>query len=144
MYRILFAVVTAVVFSLPVVAEANVANQSLKANVVLNSASGASVASPVCCPKRCISYKHHRPCKKVCCTCAPPIQTVLLVKDPCVCGCFVEVPICLPVCCEGEPKVCCKNGLLGRSIVEYEWCCGYRVKIVFDRRGDLVVHTFGS
>jgi hypothetical protein len=69
---------------------------------------------------------------------------MLLVKDPCVYGCYVQVPVCLPVCCTGEPDVDCKRGLLGRDIVEYEWCCGYRVKIVFDRRGDVTVHTFGS
>jgi hypothetical protein len=103
-----------------------------------------TVAGAICCPERCITYKAHRPCRKTCCDCAAPVQTVLLVKDPCVCGCLVNVPVCLPACCTGAPEVCCHRGLLGRAVVEYEWCCGYRVKIVFDRCGDLIVHSYGA
>jgi hypothetical protein len=135
----------AVVLALPAISEAR-GRLETKANVVMVSAQGAPVPLPAnCCPTRCVSYKHHRAGKKVCCDCCtPPLPTVLAVQDPCVCGCFVEVPICLPGCCTGQPKVCTHGGIFGRDVVEYEWCCGYRVKIVFDRRGDVTVHTFGS
>ena len=39
---------------------------------------GAAVE--LCCPKPCIQYRHHRRRLKACCTCDPPIETVLLVK----------------------------------------------------------------
>jgi hypothetical protein len=29
-------------------------------------------------------------------------------------------------------------------VVEYDWCCGYKVKVVFDRRGDVTVHYYGT
>jgi hypothetical protein len=68
---------------------------------------------------------------------------VLQVVDPCCC-CYVEVPVCLPACCEAVPTVCSRHGLFGRRIVDYSWCCGYRIKIVFRRCGDLTVHCYGS
>ena len=83
-----------------------------------------------CCEKRCVSYRYHHRWKKVCCDCGPPQNIVLAVKDPCT-GCAVEVPVCLPSCCKGDPKVCSRPGLFGRSVVTYSWCCGYDVKIVF-------------
>jgi hypothetical protein len=97
-----------------------------------------SPALALCCPQPCITYKHHGRSK----CCLPRIETVLAVKDPCACGCFIEVPLCIPGCCTTAPEMCCKTGLFGRQIVEYKWCCGYRVKIIFDRHGDLIVHTF--
>lgn len=136
--------IAVVVLMTPALAEAKLNASALKAQVVKLDAQGNCVAAPACCPLPCISYKHHRPCKKICCTCAPPVQTVLLVKDPCVCGCYIQVPVCLPACCTGTPEVCCHKGFLGRDVVEYNWCCGYRIKMVFDRRGDLTVHSFGS
>jgi hypothetical protein len=102
-----------------------------------------SSGSPSCCPERCIKYRHHCTLRKTCCSCDPPVQTILAVQDPCCCKCMIEIPICLPGCCEGSPKVCDRQGLLGRGIVTYEWCCGYKVKIVFDRCGDIVVHSYG-
>ena len=95
------------------------------------------------CYQPCIRYKHHRGCK-VCCGCEAPVKTVLVVKDPCCCGCSVEVPVCLPSCCTGEPCVTCRPGMFGRSIVEYSWDCGYLVRVVFTRHGDLIVHSYGS
>ena len=143
MSRLLIAVAVSLLLTAPSLVEAKSATAKAKVTMT-RTAGGEMLPAPVCCPDRCVIYKHHRPCKKACCTCAPPVQTVLLVEDPCVCGCLIEVPICLPACCVGEPKVCNRNGFLGRDVVEYEWCCGYRVKMVFTKRGDLVVHTFGS
>jgi len=98
-------------------------------------------AAPVCCPKPCITYRHRGP--KLCCGCCePPVPTILKVKDPCTC-CEVEVSVCLPACCKGEPKVCCGSGFLGRNVVEYDWCCGYNVRIAFKHNGDLLVTTWG-
>jgi hypothetical protein len=94
----------------------------------------------VCCPKPCITYRHRGP--KLCCGCEPGVPTVLLVKDPCTC-CEVEVPVCLPACCQGEPTVCSGVGFLGRDIVDYEWCCGFSVRVVFKHSGDLLVTTWG-
>lgn len=94
-----------------------------------------------CCPKPCITYRHHGP--KLCCGCClPPVETVLKVKNPCT-SCETDVPVCLPACCKGEPKVCCGSGIFGRDVVVYEWCCGFRVKVAFKRTGDLLVSTWG-
>jgi len=101
-----------------------------------------SAAVESCCPPRCISYRYHHG-KKACCGCEPPVQTVLSVKEPCCC-CPVEVPVCLPACCMGCPKVHSRCGHLGRSVVTYKWCCGYKVRIVFRRCGDVVVHYYGK
>ncbi len=95
---------------------------------------------PVCCPKPCIHYRHRGP--KLCCGCEPSQPIVLHVKDPCT-GCETDVPVCLPACCEGEPKVCCGTGFLGRDVVEYQWCCGYSVRVAFKHCGDLLVTTWG-
>jgi hypothetical protein len=96
---------------------------------------------PVCCPKPCITYRHRGP--KLCCGCClPPVETVLKVKNPCTC-CETDIPVCLPGCCTGEPTICCGSGFLGRDVVEYEWCCGFRVRIAFKRCGDLLVTTWG-
>jgi hypothetical protein len=91
--------------------------------------------------KPCITYRD-RGCRDICCGCEPPMQTVLLVKDPVTC-CCVEVPICLPPCCTDAPKVCGREGLFGRGIVDYDWCCGFSVKVTFRARGDIVVTYTG-
>lgn len=104
-------------------------------------------ASPVqkggaCCPQYSIKYRHHCTLRKTCCSSCETYKTVLQVCDPC-CGCTVDIPLCLPCCCEGSPKVCDRSGHFGRYSVTYEWCCGYRVKVVFDRCGDVTVHSYG-
>jgi hypothetical protein len=99
-------------------------------------------AQPGCCaPEPCITYRHCG--RKLCCgSCEPPKSIVLKVKDPCTC-CEVEVPVCLPACCEGEPTVCTGKGFLCRDVVEYEWCCGFYVRVAFKKCGDLIVTTKG-
>lgn len=115
--------------------------EPLPAPPAAKAAGDCCTPPPVCCPKPCISYRHCGP--KLCCgPCEPPVQTVLKVKDPCTC-CEIEVPLCIPACCKGEPTLCCGRGFLGRSTVEYEWCCGYRVRVAFKRCGDLIVSTWG-
>src|SRR4051812_21371590 len=133
---ILFAVAMATV------AEAKGRAASDQALLASTSASqqGDCCAQPVCCPKPCITYRHRGP--KLCCGCEPSIETVLKVKDPCT-GCEVDVCVCLPACCQGEPKICAGTGFLGRDVVEYEWCCGFDVRVAFKRNGDLIVTTWG-
>ena len=98
------------------------------------------VCPPPCCPKPCITFHHIGP--KLCRGCEPPIQTVLTVKNPCT-GCEVEVPICMPACCKGEPTVCSTTGIFCRDVAIYEWCCGFRVRVTFKHCGDLLVTTWG-
>src|SRR5687768_12724343 len=94
-----------------------------------------AVCAPVCVPTeicktpRCIDYRHHRflRCKFDPCS---TNQVVLQVPDYCCC-CLVEVPVCVPCCCEGAPSICTHKGIFGRSVVEYNWCCGYSLKVVF-------------
>lgn len=82
----------------------------------------------------CINYRD--------CSCVAPcertLQTELCVTDPCTC-CDVMVPVCLPCCCDGAPTVCCRNGLFGRYVVRYDWCCGCSVQVTILRCGDVVV-----
>jgi hypothetical protein len=89
----------------------------------------------VCCD-RAITYRHHHPRTE---PCGARHEAVLLVKDPCTC-CLIQVPVCLPCCATGEPTVCCHKGILGRDVCEYTWCGGYRVRVVINRDGCVVVH----
>ena len=100
-----------------------------------------------CCPKDpCIKYWNHRlplKCHKRCCECQPPTEMILQVKHPCCCECTVDVPVCAPACLKGEPQVTSCCGLLGRGVVTYTWCDGFKVRVVFQHDGDLLVHTYG-
>jgi len=71
-----------------------------------------------------------------------PVDSVLLVEDPLKCDCLVAIPVCLPVHCTGKPIVRSRVGLLGRGNVTYVYSNGYRLKIVFEKCGDVTVHTF--
>ena len=98
-------------------------------------------AAPACekpaCPAPCITYRY-RGRRNVCCGCPTPLNTVLQVKNPCTC-CVVDVPVCLPGCCNSAPTVCCHRGLFGREIVDYDYCCGFRVRVALTRCGDINV-----
>lgn len=99
--------------------------------------------APKCCYNPCIKYRHVHRWKKVCCG-SGTINTVLMVEDPCKCGCAIEVPVCIPACCTGEPCVKSRCGLLGCGVVTYEWCCGYKLTVKLKKHGDVVVTYFGS
>ncbi len=92
-----------------------------------------------CCPRN-ICYKHHPGCG--CYDSCKRMELILQVKDPCAC-CVVEVPVCIPACCTAAPTVCCYKGFLRRQVVEYSWACGFKLKVVFDKHGDIVVHYYG-
>jgi len=94
------------------------------------------------CKTPCITYKHHCTLRKTCCACTTSHTVILTVEDPCTC-CVYEIPVCLPDCCDGEPREFGRLNALGRGAIVYHWCCGYKVKLIFDRCGDVTVHSFG-
>jgi hypothetical protein len=117
----------------------------LAAYAASSSATTAAAAGEIapCCYQPCITY-HYLGCKKRCCGCEPPVPVVLTVVDPCCC-CAIEVPVCLPARCVGcEPCVTSRCGVLGRGIVEYKWDCGFRVRIVINKGGDVRVTYIGA
>jgi len=99
-----------------------------------------ATCEPVKCCPRDICYAHHRGCG--CYDSCKRMDVILQVKDPCAC-CVVEVPVCIPACCTTPPTVCCYKGFLRRQVVEYSWACGFKLKVVFDRHGDIAVHYYG-
>jgi hypothetical protein len=101
----------------------------------------APPCGPVCCPTPCIKYRHAlldlgRLCRDKCCK--PPVKLVLATKNPCTC-CPVDVPVCLPGSCCGEPIVDCRKSVIGEGIVTYEWCCGVSVVIRYKKCGEVLV-----
>ncbi|MEW4451881.1 hypothetical protein AB1L30_04260 [Bremerella sp. JC817] len=97
-----------------------------------------------CCYEPCFTYKNHRLFTKKACPfdCCPPTEAILQVVDP-RCNCFVDVPVCLPSCCTGVPCIDSRCGMFNRGIVEYEWCCGFKIKMVFKKCGNVDVHYYG-
>jgi hypothetical protein len=75
----------------------------------------------LCCSKPCVRYRQRLFRRHGCGDCGPAVTTLLRVIDPCRC-CAVEVPVCLPACCQDAPSVCSRRGLLGRRVVDYTWC----------------------
>ncbi|QDU29713.1 hypothetical protein ETAA8_48280 [Anatilimnocola aggregata] len=142
----LFVVVSLVLLALTSTAEAKLlrrASQPAAEPKPAAEAPAVAVAPATCAPKCCppnICYRHHKGC--VCFDPCKTVELILHVKDPCTC-CLVEVPVCMPVCCTGDPTVCCYTGFLRRPVVEYSWACGFQLKVVFDRRGDITVHYYG-
>lgn len=87
-----------------------------------------------------ISYRDHGPQRLKCCG---TITVHLSIQDPCK-GCLYDVPVCLPECCSEPPRVVVERaGAHGRVTGTYVWCCGYKVKIILDRCGEITVHTIG-
>lgn len=99
--------------------------------VVASQPVSVGPAYPICCDRD-IVYRHLRPRLE---PCGPRYDLNLLVKDPWEC-CYLQVPLCLPCCCTGEPEVCHK----GKAVVEYTWCCGYKVRLILTRHGRVIVH----
>ena len=133
--RSLVVMLAVVVLQQALAQNADAALARLRAATAAAAADPSCCATPAksCCPEPCIRYID-RTCGKTCCdSCKPPIKTVLKVMNPITC-CPVDVPVCLPACCEGCPAVDSRCGLLCRGAVTYDWCCGYRVVVRFDRR----------
>jgi hypothetical protein len=63
--------------------------------------------------------------------CGPPTpkQTVVLeVCHPKTC-CKIEVPVCVPCCCQGPPCVHFERTLVGHGKTVFTWACGYEVTV---------------
>ena len=99
-----------------------------------------------CCPTNpCIKYRHkhahkHK-CAKGCCE-EPTYQTVLTPTSPETC-CTVNVPVCLPACCQGCPCETSRCTLFGCGQVRYDYGCGCSVIIRFQKCGDICVTYVG-
>ena len=99
-----------------------------------------------CCPTNpCIKYRHkhahkHK-CAKGCCE-EPTYQTVLTPTSPETC-CTVNVPVCLPACCQGCPCETSRCTLFGCGQVRYDYGCGCSVIIRFQKSGDICVTYVG-
>ena len=72
------------------------------------------------------------------------VQLVMVTQDPSD-GCCYEIPLCIPACCTGEPKISGGKSLLGRGVVEYCWACGFKAKVKFRHvLGDVKVDYEGD
>jgi hypothetical protein len=72
------------------------------------------------------------------------VQLVMVTQDPSD-GCLYEIPLCIPACCTGEPRIKGGRGLLGRGVVEYCWACGFKAKVKFRHvLGDVKVEYEGD
>lgn len=90
----------------------------------------------------CVQHVQHHPRKSICCACETSFQTTLAVYDPCN-RCMIDVPVRLPSCCTGAPQAGGRDGLFGQGITNFAWCCGYKVRVVVNKRGDVTVHYYG-
>ena len=67
------------------------------------------------------------------------VELVMVARNPADC-CLYEIPLCLPACCLGEPRVEERRGIAGRGVVEYCWECGFTATVKFRKRiGDVKV-----
>ncbi|MBL8825797.1 MAG: hypothetical protein JNM18_02345 [Planctomycetaceae bacterium] len=87
-----------------------------------------------------IAYRHwgRKPLRE----CAPVAPAMLCVTNPCT-GCDLQVPVCLPLCCDCEPKVHARKALFSESLVSFEWAKGVKVVVRFERSGKVIVTYHG-
>jgi hypothetical protein len=72
------------------------------------------------------------------------IELVMVTQNPAD-GCYYEIPMCIPGCCEGEPRVSSGRGIFGRGVVEYCWSCGFKAEVRFRHiLGDVKVDYEGD
>jgi hypothetical protein len=69
---------------------------------------------------------------------SPFVELSMVTQNPAD-GCLYEIPMCLPACCTGEPKMTSYCGLFGRGVVKYCYECGLEVEVKFRLRGDVEV-----
>jgi hypothetical protein len=69
---------------------------------------------------------------------SPFVEISMVTQNPAD-GCLYEIPLCLPACCTGEPKVTSYCGLMGRGVVVYCYECGLEIEVKFRLRGDVEV-----
>jgi hypothetical protein len=99
-----------------------------------------------CCPSNpCIKYRHkHAHKHKHDCGCCPEptYETVLTPTSPETC-CTVNVPVCLPACCQGCPCESSRCTVFGCGQVKYDYACGCSVVVRFQKHGDILVTYHG-
>jgi len=102
-----------------------------------------------CCPTNpCIKYRHRRAhhCHRrdACASCCPQptFETVLTACSP-ETGCAVDVPVCLPACCEGCPCQTSRCTVFGKGAVRFDYACGCSVHVRFQHNGDVLVTYAG-
>jgi hypothetical protein len=72
------------------------------------------------------------------------VDLVMITQNPAD-GCYYEIPLCIPGCCVGEPKVSAGRGIFGRGIVKYCWECGFNAEVKFRQiLGDVKVEYEGD
>jgi hypothetical protein len=72
------------------------------------------------------------------------IRLVMVTQNPAD-GCYYEIPLCIPGCCEGAPVVKGGRGIFGRGVTEYCWPCGFRAIVKFRQiLGDVRVDYEGD
>jgi hypothetical protein len=61
--------------------------------------------------------------------CGPPPPTQKVVLEVChpKTGCKLEVPVCIPCCCQGPPCVRFEPTLIGPGRTVFTWPCGHEV-----------------
>ncbi len=94
------------------------------------------------CRAECVVYKYHRHGSKCKFDRCDMKEVVVMIKDPCS-KCCLEVPVCVPCCCN---QICTTNvdcGIFGREITEYCWDCGFRMEIIATKHGEFIVHYYG-
>ena len=69
---------------------------------------------------------------------SPFVELSMVTQNPAD-DCLYEIPLCLPACCTGEPKVTSYCGLMGRGVVVYCYECGLEIEVKFRLRGDVEV-----
>lgn len=98
-------------------------------------------AGPVCCPITVVDYRTTLAAKRAYRCYGPGVETTVCVDNPADCTCTnFAVPLCVPACCVGEPRVCNAGaGLLGRGKVDLVWDCGFTATVIFRVHGGAIV-----
>ena len=70
--------------------------------------------------------------------CGPTQSVVLQVCHPKTC-CKIDVPVCIPCCCQGPPCVRFEHTLLGHGRTVFSWPCGTCVSVRYTCCGGIRV-----
>jgi hypothetical protein len=70
---------------------------------------------------------------------AGPTQNVVLEVCHPKTGCKIDVPVCIPCCCQGPPCVRFEHTLLGHGRTVFTWQCGYEVAVRYTCCGGIRV-----
>jgi hypothetical protein len=71
------------------------------------------------------------------------VNLIMVTQNPAD-HCLYEIPLCIPACVTGEPRVSSYCGLFGRGVVEYCWPNGFEAKVKFRNIGDVRVDYEGD